>query len=226
MVGQQESTLCAEDVAVREPDTRPASPGSWARHIPNAITLSRGVGALLLFAAIAGGRERLLAWLLLACLASDFLDGFVARLLRCTSHLGAVLDTMCDIVMHAAAIAGAVIYRPDFLRSNLALIGALALAWPLLLAMELVRYRRPAAFHTYNTKIAAALGGVFVALLLLDAAADWLFYIAAAACAIACVERGLLVLMLPVPRSDLRGLYWVLKERTKHAAILHESRQS
>ena len=225
MVEEQQATVCVDE-AIRRQDSALSLSAGWVRYVPNVITLSRGAGTLLLFAAIAGGRERLFAWVLLACLASDFLDGFLARFLRCTSHLGAVLDTVCDIGMHAAAIAGVVVYRPEFLRSNLAPIAALALAWPLLLAMELVRYRRPAAFHTYNTKIAAALGGVFVTLLLLDAAANWLFYVAAAACAVACVERGLLVLMLPRPRPDLRGLFWVLRERTRNGVSPGESRRT
>lgn len=73
--------------------------------LPNAITslgFLLGIWALL---ATAGGRYDDAAWLILACVIVDKLDGTAARLLNASSPLGGQLDSLSDLVTFSVAPA-------------------------------------------------------------------------------------------------------------------------
>jgi len=78
--------------------------------LPTLITLGNGVcGVVAIFKTgqfMAGGNEKTAqaaAWLILAGMIFDALDGFVARLTRTTSSFGAQLDSLCDLVTFGVA---------------------------------------------------------------------------------------------------------------------------
>jgi len=78
--------------------------------LPTLITLGNGVcGVVAIFKTgqyMANGNERLAqgaAWLILAGMIFDALDGFVARLTRTASSFGAQLDSLCDLVTFGVA---------------------------------------------------------------------------------------------------------------------------
>lgn len=65
--------------------------------IPNLVTLANLLcGAFAAVAALAFGDLVLAFWLVIAAAAFDFLDGFVARLLRQSSPIGLQLDSLAD----------------------------------------------------------------------------------------------------------------------------------
>ena len=71
----------------------------WWRQIPNVISSARlAATPVLLYAAIER-QAGLFRWLLLACLASDILDGLVARIFHLRSELGARLDSIADMIV-------------------------------------------------------------------------------------------------------------------------------
>ncbi|HYD20610.1 MAG TPA: CDP-alcohol phosphatidyltransferase family protein, partial [Flavipsychrobacter sp.] len=82
--------------------------------------------------------------------------------------------------------------------------------------MALVRYGKVSSFHTYLAKAAALLQGSFLILLFfLEEPPVILFYIATAVTALDLAEEMILVLLLPSWQADVKGLYWVLKEKKK-----------
>jgi cardiolipin synthase len=65
---------------------------SLLMHIPNAITVSRiGIAAVFPFCS-----ESYHVMLIMAGLATEFLDGFIARLFKWSSYFGQVLDPIAD----------------------------------------------------------------------------------------------------------------------------------
>ena len=65
--------------------------------IPNLLTLSNLLcGAFALVAVLAHGDLTLAFWLMILAAVFDFLDGFVARLLRQSGPLGVQLDSLAD----------------------------------------------------------------------------------------------------------------------------------
>ncbi len=80
--------------------------------LPTLITLGNGVcGVVAIFKTgqfMAVGNEKTAqaaAWLILAAMIFDALDGFVARLTRTASSFGAQLDSLCDLITFGVAPA-------------------------------------------------------------------------------------------------------------------------
>lgn len=98
--------------AKRWPFRRSARPRP-IRHIallPTLITLGNGVCGLAAIFRIGMGLSEnepkfftSAAWLILAAMIFDALDGFVARLTKTTSGFGAQLDSLCDLVTFGVA---------------------------------------------------------------------------------------------------------------------------
>lgn len=104
---------------------------SWKRHLPTWCTLGNGVCGILAIIEVGIGLAlqegedlhrawhlHLAAWLVLAGMAFDGADGFVARALRATSDYGAMLDSLCDLLSFGAApafLVFAIAWRPELL---------------------------------------------------------------------------------------------------------------
>lgn len=70
------------------------------RHVPNAITIGRGLAGPLVAALLVGwGYNWLCFWIFVAAIASDLLDGFAARVLDAHSRAGEWLDPLADKVL-------------------------------------------------------------------------------------------------------------------------------
>lgn len=75
------------------------------RHIPNFITsLNLSAGFISIIFAFRG-ETITAAWMILAAMAFDFLDGFTARLLGAYSETGKELDSLADVVSFGVAPA-------------------------------------------------------------------------------------------------------------------------
>jgi CDP-diacylglycerol---serine O-phosphatidyltransferase len=104
---------------------------SWKRHLPTWCTLANGICGVLAIIEVGIGLAlqegedlsrawhlHLAAWLVLAGMAFDGMDGFVARALGETSDYGAMLDSLCDLLSFGAApafIVFAIAWRPELL---------------------------------------------------------------------------------------------------------------
>jgi CDP-diacylglycerol--glycerol-3-phosphate 3-phosphatidyltransferase len=103
---------------------------SVIRHLPNAITIGRGlagpVGAFILLASFSAGMASdeagavgygLAAFIILVLAAlTDALDGWIARLLNAESALGELLDPIADkLLVGSYLVAFVVIYRFDLM---------------------------------------------------------------------------------------------------------------
>jgi cardiolipin synthase len=83
--------------------------------------------------------------------------------------------------------------------------------------LAFVRYGKISSFHTYMAKLAALMQGSFLILLFfLQEPVYVLFYIAFFVTVIDLIEEIILVLLLPVWQTNVKGLYWVLKKKHKN----------
>lgn len=74
--------------------------------IPNMLTLANLLcGSFAVVSALVYGRLDWAFWLIIAAAAFDFLDGFVARLLKCPSAIGVELDSLSDLISFGFAPA-------------------------------------------------------------------------------------------------------------------------
>ena len=75
------------------------------KHIPNFITSLNLTSGFISIIYALNGDIRTSAWLILAAMVFDFLDGFSARLLKAYSPVGRELDSLADVVSFGVAPA-------------------------------------------------------------------------------------------------------------------------
>jgi CDP-diacylglycerol--glycerol-3-phosphate 3-phosphatidyltransferase len=183
------------------------------RQLPNILSAARIGASPLLGYLAASGAEQYFTWLLVPALLSDVADGYLARRFRLASELGARLDSIADALLFFVAIFAVWALRPDVLQAH-ALAGLLvAGGWLLEIAAALVRYGRLSSFHTYASKVAGYLLGILIGALFVWGLWPPLLYAAVAVSLAASVEELLLIALLPEWRANVRGAWWVLRER-------------
>jgi CDP-diacylglycerol--glycerol-3-phosphate 3-phosphatidyltransferase len=155
-------------------------------------------------------------WFLLASFTTDAIDGFLARRFNATSVLGAKLDSIGDDLTVLAATFGLSIFQFEFMIQQWIPLCILFGLFLVQIGLALFRYGKISTFHTYLAKLAAVITAVFLlSVYFFDHVHGGLFYAALIVTAIDLIEEIILVLVLPDYRSNVKGLYWVLKEKSR-----------
>jgi len=95
------------------------------RNLPNALTFSRLMAPLVIVGFI--GHARVVFWVIVVALITDFADGPIARRYATSSDFGAQLDTYADLILAAGVVVGlALVSRPPVWL--IAVIGGVAIA--------------------------------------------------------------------------------------------------
>jgi phosphatidylglycerophosphate synthase len=186
---------------------------SVLRLVPNALSVARILAAPVLVALAAGAHESAFAWVLVPALLSDIADGLIARVFRLQSQLGALLDSVADTLLLFVSAYGIWVFHPDVATRHALECTLVVATWLLENAAALWRYGRLSSFHTYASKVAGYLLGIFVGALFVFGFHPWLLHVAVAASVLGNLEELALLALLPEWRADVRGLAWVLRER-------------
>jgi CDP-diacylglycerol--glycerol-3-phosphate 3-phosphatidyltransferase len=181
-------------------------------NIPNALSVFRLLSAPVLLALAIGAQGRAFRWLLVFSLLSDILDGLIARALRITSKIGALLDSTADILVSAISVFGVFKFQSQFVAEHYNPILVVIALYLLSTAGGVLRYGRLASFHTISCRVAAYAQGIFVVLLLFRGYEPTLFYLMIGLSALAYIEEITLVWLLPTWSANVGGLYWVLRK--------------
>ena len=183
-------------------------------YVINGITLYRLImGPILILLAIMGESE-LFKWLLPVSFFTDLIDGTLARQYKVSSKMGAMMDSIADDMTVAAAIAGMFLLKYDFIEAHLILLWIVLGLFAIQTTYALIKYKKITSFHTYLAKLAAILQGCFFILLfLLPDPFMPLFYAAVLVTSVELVEETIIVYFLHAWKTNVRGLYWVLKNR-------------
>lgn len=182
-------------------------------YIINGITIYRIAVSPVLFYLIFIKDVDLFKWLLAISFFTDSIDGFLARRYKVISILGSRLDSIGDDLTVAAAFAGLIFIKTQFIKDEIIFFSALFLLYALQNILALVKYHKTTSFHTYLAKIAALLQGMFLILIFFLAKPFMpLFYIAVLFTALDLIEEVILVIMLTEWKADIKGLYWLMKK--------------
>jgi CDP-diacylglycerol--glycerol-3-phosphate 3-phosphatidyltransferase len=146
-------------------------------------------------------------------LLSDIADGLIARVFKLQSKLGALLDSIADTLLLFAALYGIWVFHPDVVEAHAVAGFVLVGAWVTENLAALLRYGRLSSFHTYMSKAAGYLLGIFIGVLFVFGLEPWLLYVAVGVSVLGNLEELALLALLPKWRADVRGLWWVLRER-------------
>jgi phosphatidylglycerophosphate synthase len=193
------------------------SPGLLWRNVPNAISTARLCATSVLLASAVLRRAELFKWLLLACLLSDFLDGWIARTFHLSSKLGASLDSIADVLTLSIAAFGLWIFQRAFVSAH---YGGLLLVVGFFVAelmAALWRYGRPSSFHTLLAHVASYMNGFFLISIFFWGYLGWVYYPTVIVCVAELAEEMALVFLLPEWRTDVGGIYRVLTRRLENS---------
>lgn len=122
------------------------------------LTVSRIVGALLLLLIVYALGISPLSFVFFTvyafCIASDLLDGYLARRHKVTSKLGATLDSSADMLV---AISMLFIFIPylDWASWMILMVVIVLSTRALTMIVGFIKYRTLTMLHTYSTKGAA-----------------------------------------------------------------------
>ncbi|MFW5947294.1 MAG: CDP-alcohol phosphatidyltransferase family protein [Gemmatimonadota bacterium] len=135
--------------------------------VPNLIALLRLVGtAPMLWTAYTGHRTAFF-WIVFLLLASDWLDGKLARALDQRTELGARLDSVADWLMYGAMGVAFWWLEPVVIRDNAGLIAGVFATWGVSAGVALLRFRRLPSYHNRLAKLSWLLAALAAVLLLL-----------------------------------------------------------
>jgi len=186
---------------------------AWLRHVPNVLSGARALAVPVLLVLAFEEQRVAFTWVLIPALLSDVFDGWIARAFGLESKLGATLDSVADSLMLFVSVYGIWVFHPDVIREHAWLCGTAVGLWALEDVLALARYGRLSSFHTYLSKVVANLLGFFIGWLFLFGFEPWMLYLAAGTSIVASLEELALLRVLPEWRADVRGLWWVLRER-------------
>ncbi|PTY00640.1 CDP-alcohol phosphatidyltransferase family protein [Opitutus sp. ER46] len=171
------------------------------------IALMPGV----LMSALAGSRPWFVA-LLGVSLATDALDGFLARRLNAYSDFGRKLDSAADYVTLLTGVAGIALLWPDIMRRELPWVLAGLSGFFAVLVFGFARFGRPLGYHTWATKILA----VATAISLVPLLAEWSdgpFHCVVVLQIAASLEQVAIALILPKHRGEVPTLWHAWRMR-------------
>lgn len=184
--------------------------------IVNTITLYRIVTFPVLLIFLFAGNIMVFKWLLLASFFTDAIDGVLARTYGATSILGSKLDSIGDDLTILAATIGLFITRLDFIKEQAAVFVFLFFLFLIQLAMSFYRYRKISTFHTYMAKTAAVVTAIFMlSVFFVESVYYPLYYAAAIITGAEIIEEIILVFKLREYRSNVKGLFWVLRQERR-----------
>lgn len=185
-------------------------------YLINGITVYRIIAAPVLLILLFNGQFNIFKWLLGVSFFTDLIDGFLARKFKVASVVGAKLDSIGDDLTVVVGMIGLLVIKPDFIKEQKVLLIILFSLFLIQSAYALIRYRKLTNFHTRLAKLAALLQGVFLILSFFsEKPVLILFYTAAIITFLELVEEIILVGLLPVWETNIKGLYWVIKRSEK-----------
>jgi len=182
----------------------------------NAITLYRIIAFPVLLILIFTNRFDIFKWMLIISFLTDAADGFLARKFKANSVLGAKLDSIGDDLTILAAVVGLAVAKTEFLKEHWIIFAIPLALFFIQVAAAFIRYRKMTSYHTYLAKMAAILQGFFMcSMFLFSDPVYGLFYTTAVVTTLELIEEIILVTMLPEWKTNVHGLYWVMKDQNR-----------
>jgi len=142
-------------------------------------------------------------WTLLFALATDAVDGRIARRFGQASAEGAQLDSRADLAIMVTVPFGVWLLFPDAVRRHQRLVIAVVGIHLLTYAVGLVKWQRIPSYHTWGTKTTAVLLSTTVLLLFWVERIEWLLYPAAIVAVCSCIDEILVTLTLGRWETDV-----------------------
>jgi len=182
-------------------------------NLPNALSALRlAVVPTLLWVAWLG-EGGLFLFLVTAALASDIVDGWLARALGQESAAGCRLDSLADLTLWLSLPLCTWWLRPDFVWAEAPRIAALLVGFFVPMLYAYAKFGAMTSYHTWGAKLTANLLGASLLVLWADGPL-WPFQAAAAVALIALTEEVVITALLSEPEQNVRSVWHVWRNRS------------
>ncbi len=183
-------------------------------YVINGITLYRVIAAPVLLVLLFTKQHEIFKWLLGVSFFTDMIDGYLARKFKVTSILGTKLDSIGDDLTVLVGLIALFVLKLEFIKQHIIILIILLALFLVQTTYAFIRYRKMTNFHTYLAKTAALLQGVFLILVFFTEEPSLiLFYAATIVTMLELTEEIILVNSLPQWKANVKGIYWVLKNK-------------
>ena len=183
-------------------------------NIPNTLSLYRLLIFPLILTWIFTGKENLVAVFIVISLFTDWLDGIIARAFNMQTRIGARLDSWADTVTYVCALLAIYFFKWEEIKPHVTIFYSFLAVWLLSYFVVFAKFRNLIGLHTYLFKSTGYVQGAFLITLFLAGFYPWLFYLSMCVGIVACLEEIIIILYINEPMMNVKGLYWVLKNKS------------
>ena len=181
-------------------------------NVPNALSVFRIAAVPVLLALAWHGALAAFLALFAVGLASDVLDGVIARRTGQVTDFGAKLDQWGDFALWLSLPLAAWWLWPEILRREAPYIAIALVCMVTPTAIAYLKYRAVPGYHTWSVKFGSVAMGVAAALLLLFDVA-WPFRIAALFQIVCALDELGITALLPQVHHDVPSVFHALRLR-------------
>jgi CDP-diacylglycerol--glycerol-3-phosphate 3-phosphatidyltransferase len=183
--------------------------------LPNILSLYRIVIFPFILYLIFSKSEFLFSIFITISLVTDILDGLIARIFKMHTKIGVILDSWADTGTYILAFIAIYFFKWNEIKGQWIILLVFFIIWICSYAIVLIKFNRLIGLHTYLFKITGYLQGAFIVCLFLFDFYLWLFYLSSCIGIVACLEEILIILSIKQPMSNVKGLYWILKNKNQ-----------
>lgn len=188
--------------------------------IPNILSFYRLFSFPVLLAIALFGYRQLFSVLFIINLITDILDGFIARRFNLKTNIGSRIDSLADVGSYILAAIGIYLfkwylfqpYMPSFL-IFLAFVFATDI-------FSLIKFGKFTCLHLYSVKIGGYIQGFFFFLIFTYGFFPIYYYFMITWGILAFIENLTVQILIREMQTDMKGLYWIMKECNSGKNIL------
>jgi cardiolipin synthase (CMP-forming) len=182
------------------------------RNIPNILSGWRLLSFPALLYFIFTGNRSAFILLLSINLITDILDGLIARVFKLQTNFGARLDSLADMGTYIAAFTAFIVLEWAFVSSQAVAFSMLIAMWVIPQLVCIIRFSKPPHFHLWSNKFAGYIQGIFIFTYFNWGNSEIYFWVMWNISMLAFLEELIVAIYIPQLRSNLKGIYWMMKE--------------
>ena len=148
--------------------------------------------------------------MLVACYATDVLDGYVARTLDQVTELGSRLDSAADRLVYLSMPVCAWWLRPELYRQETVAIVVLVACFVTPLLISFIKFDRLSSYHTMSSKVAAFIFAICM-IVIFSGGPGLVLRIAALVFTFAALQDIAITVLLREPVSNVRSIFHARK---------------
>jgi len=183
--------------------------------IPNIISLYRLLSVPILFYVAYLGKERLFFYWFLFNAFTDALDGFIARTFNMQTRWGAKLDSLADFFMYLLAMYALIRLKGNELEPVKYSFYILIFYYLFIDLFSLIKFKEISSLHLYLSKLNGIIQSLFFLMLFTIGFNPYYYWIMFIFATLSFFENMYFLTKLKKMRSDLKGIYWVNKQKIK-----------